>query len=130
MEAVTRVLVTGASGFIGRAVVAALAQKGCAVRAAARRLPEPACPAGVEVVRHPDLSQSFDWRPLLDGVDRVIHLAGIAHTGSAGADVYDRVNRRATAELAAAAAAAGGRQAVRLRVIDPGANRYRRRTIC
>ncbi len=102
-----RVLVTGASGFVGRAVVTAFADAGRAVSAGVRRPPQPAFPAAVEVVRHPDLSQSFDWTPLLEGVDQVVHLAGIAHTGGVAPALYDRVNRLATAELAAAAARAG-----------------------
>jgi nucleoside-diphosphate-sugar epimerase len=102
-----RVLVTGASGFVGRAVVTAFAHDGRAVRAAVRRPPEPAFAAGVEVVQHPDLSLTFDWAPFLDGVDQVVHLAGIAHTGGVAPELYDRINRRATAELAAAAARAG-----------------------
>ena len=40
---------------------------------------------------------------MLAGVDAVVHLAGIAHVGPRiGADAYDRVNHRATAELAVA----------------------------
>jgi len=103
----SRVLVTGASGFIGSAVVAALARDGNAVRAAVRR-PHLSFPDGVEVVQHPDLAEAFDWQPLLQGVDQVVHLAGIAHTGR-GVDraSYDRVNRQATAQLATAAAQAG-----------------------
>jgi NAD(P)-dependent dehydrogenase (short-subunit alcohol dehydrogenase family) len=50
------VLVTGASGFIGSAVVAALARDGYAVRAAVRR-PHLSLPDGVEVVQHPDLAE-------------------------------------------------------------------------
>ncbi len=100
----TRILVTGASGFVGRAVVAAFAQSGRAVRAAMRRPPDHSFPAGVEVVQHPDLAQSFDWTPYLAGVEHVVHLAGIAHTGGVAPERYDRINRRATAELAAAAA--------------------------
>jgi len=103
----TRILVTGASGFVGRAVVTAFAQSDRTIRAAVRRPPEPAFDAGVEVVQHPDLSQSFDWKPYLEGVDQVVHLAGIAHTGGVAPELYDRVNHRATAELAAASAAAG-----------------------
>jgi nucleoside-diphosphate-sugar epimerase len=104
----TRVLVTGASGFIGRAATNALAQSGHTVRAAMRRPPEAAFAPGVEVMQHPDLSQIVDWRPLLDGVDRVIHLAAIADARSGVApELYDRVNRLATERLAAAAAAAG-----------------------
>jgi len=102
----SRVLVTGASGFIGSAVVAALARDGYAVRAAVRR-PLLSFPAGVEVVQHPDLAQAFDWQPLLQSVDQVVHLAGIAHTRGADRMSYDRVNRQATAQLAAAAAQAG-----------------------
>jgi nucleoside-diphosphate-sugar epimerase len=106
------VLVTGATGFVGRAVVTALADAGRAVRAAVRRPPQPPFAAGVEVVQHPDLSQSFDWAPFLAGVDQVVHLAGIAHTGGVAPQLYDRVNRQATAELAAAAARAGVRHFV------------------
>ncbi len=110
---VTRILVTGASGFIGRAVVTAFAQRGDALRAAVRRPPQPPLPAAIEVVQHADLAQPIDWRPLLDGVDQVIHLAGIAHIGRGVApELYDRVNRLATAQLAAAAAAAGVRHFV------------------
>jgi len=103
----SRVLVTGASGFIGSAVVAALARDGSTVRAAVRR-PHLSFPDGVEVVQHPDLAEAFDWQPLLQGVDQVVHLAGIAHTGR-GVDraSYDRVNRHATAQLATASARAG-----------------------
>ena len=41
-----------------------------------------------------------------------MHLAGIAHTGGVAPEHYDRVNRRATAELAAAAAQRGIRHFV------------------
>ena len=103
----TRVLITGASGFIGRAAVAELVQRGYSVRAAVRRPPTPAFAPGVEVIQHPDLSHSFDWQPLLKDVDQVIHLAGIAHTRGVTAEQFDRINRLATAELADAATQAG-----------------------
>jgi nucleoside-diphosphate-sugar epimerase len=111
-RAMTRILVTGASGFVGRAVVRAFAASGRVVRAAVRRSPPESLPAGVETVVHPDLAHSFDWSPCLDGVGQVIHLAGIAHTGGVGAERYERINHAATAELATAAAQRGIRHFV------------------
>lgn len=71
----TRVLVTGASGFIGSALTPALAAAGFAVRAASRRA-LPHAP-GVEAVCVQSLGA--DWSRALDGVDAVVHLAGPAH---------------------------------------------------
>jgi nucleoside-diphosphate-sugar epimerase len=106
---VSRILVTGAAGFIGRAAVAALAAAGHEVRAAARRLPVSpfASPVPVEVVEHGDLEAPVEWAPHLAGIEAVIHLAGIAHVEGIAAARYDRVNHLATVALARAALAAG-----------------------
>jgi nucleoside-diphosphate-sugar epimerase len=104
---VSRVLVTGASGFAGRATVTALAQRGFLLRAALRSPPRSPLPAQVEIVELPDLASDFDWQPLLSGVDQVVHLAAIADSDAATPAVYDRVNRDATEKLAAAAASSG-----------------------
>jgi nucleoside-diphosphate-sugar epimerase len=99
----TSILVTGASGFVGRAVVEGLANAGHSVRAAMRQ-PADVFPRSVEVVAVSDLTRPVEWRALLKGAETVVHLAGIAHAGPGIAeDAYDRVNRLATAELAAAA---------------------------
>ena len=102
-----RLLVTGASGFIGRAAIAAFTADGYEVRAAVRRLPESPLSGGIEIVQHADLSQPVDWRPLVEGVNAIIHLAGLAHTGGAPSELYDCINRKATADLALTAAKAG-----------------------
>jgi len=107
-QTMSRVLVSGASGFIGRAVISTFAAEGHAVRAAVRRPPQPTFHDSVEVVQCADFTQSVDWRSLVEGIDAIIHLAGIAHTGRGTPDeLYDRVNRQATEHLAAAAAEAG-----------------------
>jgi nucleoside-diphosphate-sugar epimerase len=96
-----RVLVTGASGFVGRALTQSLSRAGFHVRAAARDRSRIPVAEFVEAVQMPDLSRQVDWRPLLADVDAVVHLAGIAHVSAkVPDDRYDRVNRLATKELA------------------------------
>lgn len=107
-EAKPRVLVTGASGFIGGPLVAALANAGYAVRAAVRDRRGQSFPSGVEIAALPDLAAPIDWSPLAAGMDAIVHLAGIAHVGPDVPEAaYDRVNHLATADLARASAAAG-----------------------
>jgi nucleoside-diphosphate-sugar epimerase len=96
----TRVLVTGADGFVGRHLVPHLVAQGYAVIAASRAVTSFDSP-DVTAIPLPDLSRLFDWQPLLDQCDAVVHLAGIAHK-YAGDDFYDRVNHRATSALARA----------------------------
>ena len=100
-----RVLVTGATGFVGAALTPALLAAGWSVRAAGRR-PAP----GAEHVAIDDLAGGVDWRPALAGVEAVIHAAGLAHAGPGEDEArYDAVNRRATLALAEAAAGRVGR---------------------
>ena len=96
----TRVLVTGADGFVGRHLVPYLVAQGYSVIAASRVATSFDNP-DVTAVPLSDLSRLFDWQPLLDQCDAVVHLAGIAHK-YAGDDFYDRVNHRATSALARA----------------------------
>jgi UDP-glucose 4-epimerase len=109
---VSRILVTGASGFIGRALVTDFAGAGHSVRAAMRQ-PADIFPRSVEVVAVSDLTRPVEWRALLKGAEIVVHLAGIAHaSGGVAEEAYDRVNRLATAELAAAARSTGIRHLI------------------
>ena len=103
-----RVLVTGANGFVGRALLPAFIPFGHQARIAVRGAPSIILASNVEVRQIGDLSEEIDWAPLVDGCEAVVHLAGIAHIGPGIADeVYDRVNHRATVALARAAKAAG-----------------------
>lgn len=92
------VLVTGATGFVGRAVCLRLAKAGIPVR-----------PAGRAEIG--DLAQPIDWAPHLDGATAVVHLAARVHVmRDDAADplaAFRRINRDATALLAAAATQAG-----------------------
>jgi nucleoside-diphosphate-sugar epimerase len=97
-----RILVTGSSGFIGSAVVAALARAGHRVRAASRSPTSIVDEEHVEWMRLPDLEGEVDWEPLLEGIDIVVHLAAIAHRSTADSGEYARANRIATASLAKA----------------------------
>ena len=111
-----RVLVTGASGFVGTALLGRLSATGrCAMRACARRALR-ALPAGVEPVLVGDLGPHTDWRAALAGVDTVVHLSGRVHImRDATADPlaeYRRANVAGTVSLARQMASAGGRRLV------------------
>jgi nucleoside-diphosphate-sugar epimerase len=105
----SRVLLTGATGFVGRHLAVALASAGYTVRAALRApaLPPAAC---AESVVSGDLGSDPEWHDALRDVDQVMHVAARAHApgrDSGGAELCMRINARATQRLADAAAAAG-----------------------
>lgn len=113
--AADRILITGASGFLGRAVVDHLASRDRKVRAAVRR-DSGGWPEGVEAIPVGDLSGATDWSAALKGVDAVLHCAARAHVlNETAADPlagYRAVNTDATLALARQAAATGVRRFV------------------
>lgn len=104
-----RVLITGAGGFVGRALTPHLAARGWRVRAMTRD-PRALIGLGVDVIPAHDLREPGDWSTALAGVDRVVHLAGLAHAkDDADEALYRRVNADAALELAHAALGRVGR---------------------
>ncbi|MBR0904508.1 NAD-dependent epimerase/dehydratase family protein [Bradyrhizobium liaoningense] len=101
------VLVTGASGFVGRHLTPALAREGWSVRRAVRS------PKGIddEVVVG-SIGPETGWQAALEGADAVVHLAArVHHTREKNADqIYRDVNIAGTLHLARCAVAAGVRQ--------------------
>jgi len=100
-----RVLITGASGFVGRRLVESLGGAGYSLRALTHRRRLDA--SGVEE-RSVDLAQAGDWSEHVAGCDLVVHAAAALDPAPSEA-VADAVNRRATLALAEAAAEAGVR---------------------
>lgn len=108
-----KVLVTGANGFIGAALVRYLNATGRASRAAVRRqaLAGSTLPADQEIVAVGDLGPDTDWRAALAGVTTVVHTAARAHVLQENATnplaLFRVVNVAATLRLARQAAAVG-----------------------
>jgi dihydroflavonol-4-reductase len=105
-----KALVTGASGFIGSHVVAALAAAGHEVRAFDRRAPAEV-PAGVEAVAG-DVLDADALARAAQGCDAVFHLAALYSYARAHAREMESVNVHGTRAVLAAAARAGVRRVV------------------
>ena len=116
-----KILVTGANGFIGRAMLARLlalpdAQVVGCVRAANVRAALPQLDRASMVRVASGLSDAADWSSALEGVQGVVHTAAMVQAMPAGEDgqlaQLRRINVQGTACLARQAAQAGVRRFV------------------
>jgi UDP-glucose 4-epimerase len=101
------VLVTGASGFIGRHLTPALESKGWTVRRAMRT------PTGKSnEILVESIGPATDWQKALNDVDAVVHLAARVHHPSEehAVELYRNINIEGTLHLARCAADVGVRQ--------------------
>jgi nucleoside-diphosphate-sugar epimerase len=103
-----KILLTGASGFVGRGTLEVALQRGLDVRPVFRSLTSPnVSPLAVHV---PTLDGDSNWIEALQGVDVVIHAAGLAHIMKNVLNPlleYRRVNVEGTLNLARQSAASG-----------------------
>lgn len=107
------ILLTGASGFVGRAVFSALKQSR-SVRTTLRQF-DSRCPGNIDVIQA-SLSPDQDWSAALSGVTAIVHCAARVHVmNEKSADPlaeFRKVNVDGTLHLARKAAQAGVRRFV------------------
>lgn len=108
------VLVTGASGFVGGALIQCLVDRDQERVVATTRHFVETLPDLVRQVQVSDLSQSTDWQEALRGVDVVVHCAARVHVmnerSSDPLAEFRRINVEGTMRLAQQAAAVGVRR--------------------
>jgi len=97
-----RIAVTGATGFVGPHLVAALARRGWTLRLLIRRWTPLPSLAGVDAeIVWGDLADETALRALVAGVDAMVHAAGLIKARDAGD--FQAVNGEGTARLSALA---------------------------
>jgi UDP-glucose 4-epimerase len=111
-----RILVTGATGFVGTALCSRLAAQGDEVMGAVRRPLAGGITGPVVWANVGEVGRDTDWQVALAGVAVVVHLAARVHvmkeTASDAKEAFRRVNVEGTIKLAQEAAAAGVRRLV------------------
>ncbi|GBL44267.1 UDP-glucose 4-epimerase [Sulfuriferula multivorans] len=112
-----KVLITGASGFVGRATCTWLVTQGLEVVGTVRHSHTPVQPvAGVSYRIVGDLNADTDWRATLAGVQGIIHCAARVHVMRETAEdplaAFRSANVAGTERLARQAAAAGVKRLV------------------
>jgi nucleoside-diphosphate-sugar epimerase len=104
-----KVLITGASGFVGTALCESLRKKKVSIRSAVRA--QRALHQGDEDIVVGDISSDTDWTAALINVQQVVHLAARVHVmtdiNQDSLTEFRRVNVDGTANLARQAAAVG-----------------------
>jgi nucleoside-diphosphate-sugar epimerase len=109
-----QILVTGAKGFVGRAMCSEALARGVKVRGVTRSPCE--LPIGVDNVVVGSIDGSTDWLDVLSNCEIVVHLAARVHVVSDVAtdplEEFRRVNVQGTLKLARQAAEAGVRRLV------------------
>lgn len=110
----SKILITGATGFVGAAICRLLRQQGHMLSGTTRDGDRRAGPENAPLYHVPEIGPDTDWSHPVSGADAVIHLAARVHVmKDKDADPLTasrRVNRYGTESLAKAAAAAGAKR--------------------
>lgn len=106
-----RILVTGASGFVGRTMCVSLKERGHRVRAVIRANANPAIAGAHDTFPVEEIGPATDWQYAFEGIETIVHLAGRVHIVRDKAkdplSEFRKVNVAGTERLALQAAHAG-----------------------
>ena len=111
------VLITGATGFVGKTLTEYLLEKGLHVRAQTRNLHNAAViHSNLQWVETGEITANTNWTEALDGVDVIVHLAQRAHvmkeTSESYVDHYRKVNVEAFENLISQSVLAGTKKII------------------
>ena len=113
-----KVLVAGATGYVGSRLVQRLFERGHTVRALVRAASRRPLPAGCEIVTGDALDDS-SFTAAAQGMDTLVHLVGVAHPSPAKAALFESVDLASARVAARAAVAADIRHIVYVSVARP-----------
>ncbi len=104
-----RILVTGASGFVGGLLVQRLLDAGFALNLPGRMVKPQAREGQIRHFAVGEVGSQTDWRPALDDCEAVVHLAAQLPNPGVSEEAFSEVNDRGTGRLIEQAAASDAR---------------------